>query len=96
MYPNSTDITFDMEYYAKTHIPMVQQLLGEALKKTELEVGISGAAPSEPAPFVAIANLYFETLESFQTSFGPHVATIVADTPNYSNVQGEIQIGKIV
>lgn len=81
-----------MEYYAKTHIPMVQQLLGEALKKTELEVGISGAAPSEPAPFVA----YFETLESFQTSFGPHVATIVADTPNYSNVQGEIQIGKIV
>ena len=31
MYPNKPDAKFDMEYYCNTHIPLVQEKVGDAL-----------------------------------------------------------------
>jgi hypothetical protein len=30
LYPNSQGASFDMEYYLKTHLPMVRKTLGES------------------------------------------------------------------
>jgi hypothetical protein len=35
-------------------------------------------------------------LASFQSSFAPHAEKFAADIPNYSNVEGELQISEIV
>ncbi|SDM18989.1 EthD family reductase [Kriegella aquimaris] len=96
LYPNSEEVKFDFGYYTNTHVPMVQDLVGDALLKVEVERGLGGRGPGEPAPFVAAASLYFESVETFQKSFGPHAEKIGADVPNYSNVQGQIQISEIV
>ena len=96
LYPNSEEVTFDFDYYTDTHIPMVQHLVGAALIKVEIEKGLGGRGPGELAPFVAEANLYFESIASFQKSFGPHAEKIGADVPNYSSVQGQIQISEII
>ncbi|CAM4368693.1 EthD family reductase [Zobellia nedashkovskayae] len=96
LYPNSKNLEFDLAYYVNTHIPMVKKLVGSALKKVEVEKGVAGREPGEPAPYVAIANLYFESVEEFQKSFGPHGATFAADVPNYTNVKGVIQISDII
>lgn len=96
LYPNSDEVAFNFEYYVNTHIPMVQDMVGDALIKVEIEKGLGGRGPGEPAPFVAVANLYFESIESFQKSFGPHAEKIGADVPNYSSVQGQIQISEII
>lgn len=96
MYPNSKNIQFDIDYYKNTHLPMVTKLVGSALKEIELDLGLAGRVPGEPAPFVAIAHLKFEDLTSFKTSFGPHAATFAADVKNYSNVQGKIQISELI
>ena len=47
------------------------------------------------APFIAIGHLIFDSVDSFQNSFGPHAEKIMADIPNYTNTQPQIQISEI-
>ncbi|TDS16703.1 uncharacterized protein (TIGR02118 family) [Maribacter caenipelagi] len=96
MYPNSEGVKFDTEYYKNTHLPMVQKLVGSALKDLELDLGIGGRAPGEATPYVAIAHLKFDDVASFQAAFGLHAVTFADDVKNYSNVQGKIQISDLV
>ena len=95
MYPNSEGSTFDITYYLDTHIPMVRQKLGAALKGVAVEQGIGGAEPGSPAPYLALGHLWFESVEAFQTSFGPHAEQFEADIPNYTNTQPTIQISEV-
>ncbi|MBU2920972.1 EthD family reductase [Winogradskyella psychrotolerans] len=96
MYPNSENVQFDVDYYQKKHLPMVTKLVGNALKRLELDLGMASRVPGEPAPYVAIAHLLFDDIDSFQEAFGPHAATFAADVKNYSNVQAELQISELI
>jgi uncharacterized protein (TIGR02118 family) len=42
-----------------------------------------------------MGHLYFETVDAFQTAFGPHTEAIMGDIPNYTNVQPVIQISEV-
>jgi len=95
MYPSGKGTKFDMAYYLGHHMPLVQQLLGSSLKGMSVEQGISGMTPGSPAPYVAIGHLLFDSLEAFQTSFGPHAQEIMQDIPKYTNSQPTIQIGDV-
>ena len=96
MYPNKEDSTFDMTYYCETHIPMVRQKLGAALRGVAVERGIGGEEPGSPAPYLALGHLLFESMEAFQTAFGPHAQEFEADIPNYTNTQPTIQISEVM
>ena len=93
-YPNQEGKTFDMDYYCNKHIPMVAELLGDAVKGASVEEGLGGGAPGTPAAFIAMGNLYFDSMESFQNSFGPNAAQIMADVPNYTNIEPVVQLSK--
>jgi uncharacterized protein (TIGR02118 family) len=95
LYPNGDGSTFDMDYYCNKHIPMVKNLLGEALKELTADKGIAGGTPNSPAPYLAIGHLYFESVAGFQNSFGTHAEKITADTPNYTNTEPVIQISEV-
>ena len=94
-YPAGSGATFDMEYYCTKHVPMVQKLLGAACKDAAIEQGISGAEPGSPPTYVAMGHLFFDSVSAFQKSFGPHTSAIVADVPNFTNVQPVIQISDV-
>ena len=96
MYPNGSDTKFDIGYYKNKHLPMVAELLGNAAKKIEFEIGLGSAVPGEPAPYVGITHITFESLKTFQGSFGSNAKEIKADGPNYTNVSPIIQISEIV
>ena len=95
LYPNAPGCKFDLDYYLQRHVPMVQQRLGAALKRVAVERGLAGGAPGAPAPFLAMAHLYFDSVEAFQSAFGPHAGAILADVPNYTNTTPVIQIGEV-
>lgn len=95
LYPNKEGVRFDIDYYCNTHIPMVQEKLGTALKDVAVDYGRSGPEFGSPAPFIAMAHLVFDSAEAFQKSFSPHAETIMGDIPNFTNAQPSIQISEV-
>jgi uncharacterized protein (TIGR02118 family) len=94
-YPNEEGKKFDMEYYLNKHLPMVQQKLGTALKGGAVEQGLGGAEPGSRATYIAMGHLYFDSVEAFQTAFGPHAESIMGDIPNYTDIQPTIQVSEV-
>ena len=94
-YPKTDSSSFDMDYYCNSHIPMVQEKVGAALKKVAVEGGLGGGTPDAPPPYAAMGHLYFDTIEAFQSSFGPHAAAIMADVPNYTDVAPVVQVSDV-
>ena len=95
LYPNREGTKFDRAYYFNHHIPMVRQLLGSALKGVSVEQGISGTEPGSPAPYVTTCHLLFDSVQAYQTSFGPHAQEIIEDIPKYTDSEPLIQIGEV-
>ena len=95
LYPNRAETKFDMTYYLNHHIPMVRRLLGSALKGVSVEQGISGEEPGSAAPYVATGHLLFDSVQTFQTSFGSQAQEIMDDIPKYTNSEPVLQIGEV-
>jgi len=95
LYPNEEGKKFDMEYYVNEHMPMVQGKMGASLKGVSVEQGLCGAEPGSPATYIAMGHLYFDSLEAFQTAFGPHAESMMEDIPNYTDIQPTSQISEV-
>lgn len=94
-YPNAEGKKFNTEYYLNQHLPMVQEKLGNVLKRTALEVGLAGAEAGSPAPYKVMGHLYFDSVEAFQAAIGPHMQSIMGDIPNFTDIQPTIQISEV-
>lgn len=97
LYPNEEGKKFDLDYYLNKHLPMVQGLLGSmGLQKGEVEKGVSSADPSQPAPFVVIGHLFFETTDQVHAAFSAHGRDIMGDIKNYTEIQPTFQISEVL
>ena len=94
LYPPSDK--FDQDYYINNHMKMVKERIGDALLKFEVDKGLSGGAPGSPPPYAAVGHLYFNSVPEFAQAFGQHAGEIMADVPNFTDAQGQIQISEIV
>jgi uncharacterized protein (TIGR02118 family) len=91
-YPNKADAKFDFDYYMKKHIPFVAGLVGKSI---EVGRGISSATGS-PAAFVCVATIPIDSVATFQAMFSQHGAEILADIPNYTNIEPIIQFDEVL
>jgi len=96
LYPNEEGKTFDMDYYAQKHMPMVADLFGNPLKHYAIEKGIAGRTPDEPIPYLAIGYFYFDQLSDYQNAMGSNADEILSDIPNYTNIRPIVQISEVV
>ena len=97
LYPNEEGKKFDFDYYLNKHLPMVQDLLAPmGMQKGEVEKGLSSADPSQPAPFVAVGHLFFETADQVHAAFSTHGSQIMGDIKNYTDIQPTIQIAEVL
>jgi uncharacterized protein (TIGR02118 family) len=94
-YPNKEGSKFDMAYYLNSHIPMVQKKCGASLKGGSVDQGLSGPEPGSRPAFIAMAHLLFDSVQAFQGAFGPHADSIMADIPNYTDIQPILQISEV-
>jgi len=94
-YPNNEGSKFDIDYYCNRHIPMVREKLGAACKNAAVEQGIAGPTPGSRPAFIAMGHIYFDSVQAFQTAFGPHAEAIMADIPNYTDIQPTLQISEV-
>lgn len=90
MYPRTDDdSTFDMSYYADTHMPMLADAIGDACKGW-------GASSMSGGRWQAIGWATVDSKEAFDAAMAEHGAKIKGDIPNYTNVSPEMVIGEVV
>jgi uncharacterized protein (TIGR02118 family) len=94
-YPHKEDFKFDMDYYLNSHIPMVREKLGSAVKGVSMEQGIGGPEPGSPPIYHVMFHLFFDSLEAFAGAFGPHAESIRGDIPNYTDIEPAIQFSEV-
>lgn len=94
-YPNKEGARFDMDYYLQRHMPMLRQKMAGAMKDMAVDQGIAGGMPGAPLPYRVIAHLTFDSMETYQAAFGPHAQSIMADVPNYTDLQPIVQISEV-
>ncbi len=95
LYPNQPGKKFDHDYYAARHMPMVQERLQSfGMQRYEIDRGLAGGAPGTPAPFVCIGRLYFDSLANFQRALITEGPAIMADIPNYTDVEFQMQVSE--
>jgi len=95
VYPHSEGKTFDMNYYCNKHMTMVREFLGDTLKGMTVERGIAGVAPNSPAPYAAMGNMYFDSIEAFQEAFS-RADQLMADIPNFTSIEPIFQISEVM
>ena len=95
MYANQPGKTFDMDYYLRSHMPMVKARLGNACKGMSVDEGLGGGAPDAPAAYTAIGHILFDSVESFQAAMAQHSAEFMADIPNYTAIEPVIQVSEV-
>ncbi|WP_315836010.1 EthD family reductase [Bradyrhizobium prioriisuperbiae] len=96
MYPAGADTKFDLDYYLKTHMPLVQSRWGSlGLKNAQV---VKGAAKGDgsAAEYQMMALLTFESLDAFKAAGKAHGAEIFADIPKFTNTQPLVQINDIL
>ena len=96
LYPNTPGARFDHKYYAEKHIPLFKEKMGTfGLVDTEIDKGMSGVMPGTPAPFVAVFLAKFKSAEDFQKGLEAHGTELLADIPNYTDIQAQFQLSEI-
>jgi uncharacterized protein (TIGR02118 family) len=97
MYPAAEGKKFDLDYYAKKHMPLVKERWGSmGLIRYEIDKGVAGGAPGSPAPFVCVGQLYFGSLGELQKAAAAHGKELFADIPNFTTIAPQVQISEIV
>ena len=74
---------------------MPLQMLGAACMRAEVDAGLAGGHPGEPAAYAAICHLYFDSIEAFVEAFSPHLSALTEDMPNYTDIEPISQISEL-
>lgn len=95
LYPKTADSQFDLDYYLNTHTPLVKERLASVgLMGVDLRTGLAGGAPDSPPAYTMICNLSFNSIEELQNALATHGPELIADIPNFTNVQPIMQISQ--
>jgi uncharacterized protein (TIGR02118 family) len=95
LYPHKDGARFDLDYYLTKHMPLVRERCGAALKAVSVEQGLAGVAPDSPPAFVAVTHLGFASVDELQSVLGAHGAELMADVPNFTNIEPALQVSEV-
>ena len=77
-------------------MPMVKSKMGESCKYYTVDKGIAGGMPGTPPTYVGMCHIFCDSVEAFQTAFGPHAKEILGDIKNYTDLAPVMQISEVV
>jgi uncharacterized protein (TIGR02118 family) len=90
LYPNSPGARFDFDYYLRHHKTLIERLYGAGIGRYDVRRGI--LSPDGQAPtYIAVIAIWIGSQEVFDDAAARHAPTVVADLPNFTNVQPLIQ-----
>jgi uncharacterized protein (TIGR02118 family) len=95
LYPASEGARFDADYWTDKHMPLVASELGDALTKWEADICLDGGDGAGTPPYVAVAHMFFDSVESFQGAFAEKAGAIMGDLPNYTDINPQLLISEV-
>ena len=96
MYPNTPGARFDHLYDRDVHMPLVRKLMGERCRSYTVDKGLGGGTPGSPPTYIAMCHIFCNSVADFEQGFGPHVPTIMADVPRYTDLSPIVQISEVM
>ena len=94
LYPVGNDTTFDHDYYAATHIPLVGEHMGKHIETVSASKGLAGGS-DVPAGFHVLATMTFSSMDNLQAALGD-AGPVLADIPNFTNTEPQMLIGEVI
>lgn len=70
-YPADGGSKFDHDYYRTRHMPLIQERLGDACLRYEIDKGLAGREPGSAPEFVAACHVYSPSLATFRRRWVP-------------------------
>ncbi len=95
LYPYCDGARFDMDFFLRRHLPLVDKAWGPALIKREIDAGLSGPGYGTKPTYVAMAHLYFDSIESFQGAIGPQHKELEKEAPLFTDIKPIIQVSEV-
>jgi uncharacterized protein (TIGR02118 family) len=96
MYLNSPGVRFDHNYYSDKHLPLIKSRMGAVLKYYTIDKALRGGASDAPATYVAMCHLLCDSIEAYQSSFGPYAQELQENIRNFTNQTPIVQISEVV
>jgi uncharacterized protein (TIGR02118 family) len=96
MYSNTPGARFDHEYYRDVHMPLLKARMGEHCLSYTIDKGVGSFPPGAPALYIGMCHIFCDSIDAFLAGFGPHMAEIMGDIPNYTDLQPQVQISEVV
>ena len=96
MYPNKPGVRFDHDYYRTKHLPLIKSRMGAALTYYTIDKALMDGEGKPLGEYVAMCHLLCDSVEEYQSSFGPHAQEIREDIPNFTDVTSIHQISEVV
>jgi uncharacterized protein (TIGR02118 family) len=91
LYPNREGAKFDYDYYVGKHIPMAAKLFGPGIQVLK---GIS--SPAGAPAFLCTGRIPASSMEEFVATMTEKGDALLADIPNYTNVEPVIQFEEVL
>ena len=93
MYPYREGARFDAQYYATQHMDMARKAFaGYGLVDIRVDRGLVGNVPKSPPSYICVGTLTFETMDGYKRAFREKGAPLMADLPNFSDVEPVVQV----
>jgi uncharacterized protein (TIGR02118 family) len=97
MYSNKPGVRFDHEYYRTKHLlPLIKSRMGADLKYYTVDKGLADRNGKSPGAHIAMCHLLCDSVDAFQSSFGPYAQEIDGDIRNFTDVTPIIQVSEVV
>lgn len=97
MYPHREGARFDVEYYAKSHMDLVREAFaGYGLVDVRVDEGVFAGSSRQPPVYTCVGTLTFETLEQYKAAFREKGEPLLADIPNFTDIEPVVQVSEAV
>jgi uncharacterized protein (TIGR02118 family) len=96
MYPHTPGARFDHDYYRNSHLPLIKNRMGAALRYYTIDKGLTGGSPAAPPPYIGMCHLLCDSVEAYKAANGPYSREILADIRNFTDVTPVVQFSEVV
>ncbi len=93
IYPVTENTHFDHDYYASTHMALVEKHWGDHVSSKLVTKGLAGG-PDTPPAYYAVASFTFPDQAALQSALKAS-PPLLEDIPNFTNVQPNMLIGEV-